>query len=180
MNIEKYGSRVNVTVETFPIGTYPPANTENDWYELDEESSTATLRYYYHYVREYQMIMTCESNPFTITLNRGETFSAKSCGQEASRHLGGTRITSTKPIAVNSTDDSVLHGGSKDAVGDQILPIEFAGTEYIAIHNGTNFEGVYIYALEDGTSVWVNEAKTETNNMEQITSNLNIGETSFL
>lgn len=180
MNIEKYGSRVNVTVEAFPIGTYPPANTKNDWYELDEESSTATLRYYFHYVREYQMIMTCESNPFTITLNRGETFSAKSCGQEASRHLGGTRITSTKPIAVNSTDDSVLHGGSKDAVGDQILPIEFAGTEYIAIHNGTNFEGVYIYALEDGTSVWVNEAKTETNNMEQITSNLNIGEVKFV
>lgn len=45
--------------------------------------------------------------PITITLNAGQSYCIKSADQSAAGHLTNTRITSNKPIAVNSTDDSV-------------------------------------------------------------------------
>ena len=116
--------------------------------------------------------------PFTVTLNKGQVYCFASDSQLGSGHLGGTVITSNKPVAVDVTDDSVTPhstpnmttdngGGSADLVADQLVPEDWAGAEYIVIPSpsvlantapgatGGDYylDYAFIYALEDNTVV---------------------------
>lgn len=94
--------------------------------------------------------------PFTITLNAGETFSCVGTNTGALATLAGSKITSDKPIAITHSDDSLFNNGAWDLIGDQIVPVDILGTEYIAIRGwGTN-ERVYIVATENNTTFYLN------------------------
>ena len=103
--------------------------------------------------------------PITITLNTGQSYCIKSADQSAAGHLTNTRITSNKPIAVNSTDDSVASNqftgySGQDLVGEQIVPVQHAGTLFIATRNNRAFEGLTITPTQDSTSVFINGSTT--------------------
>lgn len=92
----------------------------------------------------------------SITLNKGETYAVKAQGVTALSHLFNSRVKSDKPIAVNYTDDGVA-GPGVDLVGDQLVPLRLAGTQYIAIRYGGNVEELYFFpATEDSTTVYAN------------------------
>lgn len=100
--------------------------------------------------------------PFTVTLDAGETYALRAASTAAGQHPAGTRITSSAPIAVTMSDDSIVgapYGGSCfDLLGDQLIPVAVAGTEHIAV-KGPGLNGpdkVFILATEDGTTVEVN------------------------
>lgn len=108
------------------------------------------------------------NSTFTITLNRGQTYSLQADAWQSQRHLGGTFITSTKPIAVTISDDSITeasNGSTKptayDLVGDQLIPTSIIGNEYIAVHTlfGTGItntvQKVFVLAVEDNTTIYV-------------------------
>ena len=84
--------------------------------------------------------------PFTIYLDKGETFSCTASSQLAAGHLGGSHVVSDKPIAVTLKDDSVWGQpqGCRDLVGDQTVPIVNAagkpivGFEYIVMRGKIN------------------------------------------
>lgn len=96
----------------------------------------------------------------TVTLQRGQTYaiSSRQSGTLSRDHLGGTLVTSTKPILVNSTDDSLSNsnndtpaetGYDADLVGEQLVPTERAGSEYIvSTHQANNLEWLYFYAAD--------------------------------
>lgn len=123
---------------------------------------------------------------FTITLNRGQTYCLRSTSAAAARHLGGTRITSTKPIAVTISDDSIAHEthldgtpkpGHYDLVGDQLIPIRLTGTEYVAINTLFNIntytntgQKVFVLATEDNTTVSIDGTPLATLQQGQIRS----------
>ncbi len=99
--------------------------------------------------------------PITITLNQGQTYAIKAASTAANAHLTNTRIVSNKPIAVNSSDDSAESNSfsgysGQDLVGEQIVPIEYAGTFYIATRNGRAFEGLVVSPIYDSTQVFIN------------------------
>lgn len=71
--------------------------------------------------------------PFTITLNKGQTFSCRATGQNASAHLGGSTVMSDKQVAVTMVDDFVAVEGCSDASGDQLVPVTIFGTEYASV-----------------------------------------------
>lgn len=97
------------------------------------------------------------STPYTIILNRGETYSATAASRLAANHLFGTRVISDKPIAITIKDDSVYGNPCYDLMGDQIVPISLLGTEYIAIKGSlTAQEGICIIAPYDNTSIYIN------------------------
>ncbi len=103
--------------------------------------------------------------PITITLNAGQSYCIKSASQTAGGHLTNTRITSDKPIAVNSTDDSVASNqisgySGQDLVGEQIVPIEYAGDLFIAMYNNRLFENLCIIPTLDTTHVYINGSTT--------------------
>ena len=103
--------------------------------------------------------------PITIILNAGQSYCVKSADQSAAGHLTNTRITSNKPIAVNSTDDSVASNqfsgySGQDLVGEQIVPVQYAGTLFIATRNNRAFEGLTITPTQDSTRVYINGSPT--------------------
>ena len=104
-------------------------------------------------------VITANGGKITETLNRGENVTYRAKGKAGADHLGGVWVTSTKPVAVNSTDDLVKQGSyATDLIGDQLVPVEMTGTEYVAIKNNQDDETVYIWATRDNTRVTVNGA----------------------
>jgi hypothetical protein len=107
--------------------------------------------------------------PFTIRLHRGQTFALQATNRAAAQHLFNTMVTSTKPIAVNYTDDTI-EGTGGDLVGDQLVPVNLLGTDYIAVSNqkgsgSTNVDDiVYIFPVEDATQIYINGALHATLN----------------
>ena len=106
---------------------------------------------------------------YTIVLDRGETYSATAASRAALSHLFGTTVTSDKPIAITIKDDSVYGNSCYDLLGDQIVPIDLIGTDYIAIKGGlTSKEGICVNAVYDNTDVYVNGALATTIDAGQV------------
>ena len=101
--------------------------------------------------------------PFTVTLDAGQTYSCAATGRQPANHFQGTTITSTHPIAVTVSDDLLHHpSGGQDLVGDQTVPVENAGTEFIAIKGALyqNADKVYITAIQNNTQIFVDGGTT--------------------
>lgn len=97
--------------------------------------------------------------PINVTLNCGQTYAIEAAQPDGPSHLGNTWITSNKPIAVNSSDDSA-YTGDFDLVGDQIVPVNLLGMEYLALWNGTSNEYLFFFPTEDNTKIFLNGSST--------------------
>lgn len=94
---------------------------------------------------------------FTVNLNRGQTWSGTATSQAAAQHPSGTVVTSDRPIAITIKDDLLSgapYGGCADLMGDQIVPIERVGEEYIVMKGGLNGpDRVFVVGTQNGTTV---------------------------
>ena len=94
--------------------------------------------------------------PFTISLNRGETYSCRAAGITAADHPTGSEISSNRPICVTIKDDSMTNDSCRDLWGDQIIPVELVGKQYIVMRGFlVTDEYAFILATEDATDVFV-------------------------
>lgn len=92
----------------------------------------------------------------TVKLNAGETYSFQKQGLSASDNPVGTIVESNKPIAVTIKDDSVINGGCRDILGDQLVPVEVAGSEYVVLKGFLDTqEYLFITATEDDTEIFI-------------------------
>lgn len=109
-------------------------------------------------------------NPFSITLDRGQTYSARAFSNLGILHLGGSRIESDKPVAVTIKDDLLRIQSCADVMGDQIVPVDVVGTDYIVMRGFMNpgLEHAFVLATQNNTTVTINEVAVAT---------LNAGET---
>lgn len=116
--------------------------------------------------------------PFTITLNRGQTFSCTGLGRLPSQHLMGSTVTSDQPIAITIKDDSIGssdYDGCLDLAGDQIVPTRLIGKKYITLPGFlTKTSGpapptdhVFILATQNNTAVTINGVLETTLNTGQ-------------
>ncbi|SHM54343.1 gliding motility-associated C-terminal domain-containing protein [Mucilaginibacter sp. OK098] len=114
--------------------------------------------------------------PFTITLNAGQTYSAVAVSGTAAGHLQGSYISSDNAIAVTLKDDLVQVSSCADLIGDQTVPTSVLGTEYIVTKGFLQLnDNIYVLAVADGTSVYVDGNATPTAILakgESITLNL--------
>jgi gliding motility-associated-like protein len=97
--------------------------------------------------------------PFIIVLNKGQTYAAIATSRFANQHLDGSYVSSTKPIAITLADD-LLNGGvfgssCRDLAGDQTIPINVLGSQYIAIKSNLNSpnDKLFITAVTNNTTV---------------------------
>ncbi len=113
---------------------------------------------------------------FSVTLNKGQTYSATAIGASDVQHLMGSTVTATKPIAITIKDDSIGGGGYAgclDLAGDQIVPLALVGTKYISLPgylnnpNSQPTDHVFILATSDNTIVTINGAVVATLNKGQ-------------
>ncbi len=114
--------------------------------------------------------------PFTIVLNRGQTFAAIASSRFANQHLDGSFVTSNKPIAITLADD-LLNGGvfgstCRDLAGDQTIPISVLGSEYIAMKSNINFpfDKLFVTATQNGTTISQDGTLVATLNTGQSTT----------
>lgn len=110
-------------------------------------------------------------SPFTISLNRGQTFLAEATSTSSALHLGGSSVVSNKKIAITLHDDSAMgtpYGGCADLQGDQLIPISLLGSEYIAIKGYLNGpDKVYILGTSNGTSLSIDGVNVGVVNLGQ-------------
>lgn len=112
------------------------------------------------------------SNTFTITLNKNESYALGATYQFAQDNnygindYNGTKVTSTKPIAVNSGSwmGSGNLGNQQDIGLDQLVPQHFVGKKYIAVKGyGTEIgEKVIVVATRPNTQLFVNDTLEHT------------------
>lgn len=101
---------------------------------------------------------------FTIVLNLGETYSCRTLAPDANVTLKGSKVSSNKPVAVTIADDSVLPSpfGGYDLIGDQLLPVNLIGVEYIVVkgfaYGTSNYERAFILATQDNTTLSIDGA----------------------
>ncbi len=110
---------------------------------------------------------------FSIVLNAGQTYSCGWSGinyTDPSTHPAGAAVLADKPIAITVKDDSDHNasGGCYDLIGDQIIPVNILGTDYVAVkgflNNGGN-ESVFITATENNTSIYLDGSMTAIRTM---------------
>ena len=128
----------------------PEANSSADIVATEDETMiriTPTVQTRAHQAGE----------PFTIELDRGQSYSLSTKDSELSSKLTGTTITANKFIAITLKDDSNLFRPCLDLGGDQLVPTDILGTEYIVVKGFLDGgDRVFIQAIEDDTKVSVN------------------------
>ena len=98
--------------------------------------------------------------PFTIFLNRGQTYYCEAVNQVGINKPAGTKIESTKLIAVTIKDDMVdlnlATDGGADLASDQLISLEKCGLRHVLVKGdlSTPFDKVYILATEDTTYIF--------------------------
>ncbi len=113
--------------------------------------------------------------PFNITLNAGQTWSAVATSKLATQHLQGSRVVADKPVAITIKDDEAdgrsnnLYGPCADLIGDQIVPVDLLGTEYIAVNGFLDapHDQLFILATQNGTTISQNGVLVATINAGQ-------------
>ncbi|WP_291721803.1 LamG-like jellyroll fold domain-containing protein [Bernardetia sp.] len=116
--------------------------------------------------------------PFSFTLNRGETYVGSVVEPAAGGLPSGSRIQANRPVAVTKFSDSIFsgQGGCNDLAGDQLVPVDVIGTEYVVLRgrlgvgSGTpagNPELAVVTATQNGTQVRVNGTLVTTINAGQ-------------
>ena len=111
--------------------------------------------------------------PFTISMNKGETFVCQSTSTAASGNLAGSSVsTNNHPVAITVNDDSMKmydSGGggisAPDLGGDQIIPIGTTGKEYVIVKGyleNSVKDRVYVTGITDNTVIKKNDVAWKT------------------
>lgn len=104
---------------------------------------------------------------YSVLLNKGQVYTAENVtvtSNTTSTNLSGTVVISDKPVAITVSDDSVWEqfgGGCYDMMGDQIVPVDVIGKNYIVNRGGMSTaaqEGMFIVATQNFTTVTVTTA----------------------
>ena len=99
--------------------------------------------------------------PFSVFLPfAGSTYCARAVNTSALAHPTGTSIVSDRPVAVTLHDDSaignLLGGTCQDLMGDQMVPDNILGTEYIPVRGYLNWsDHIEVCATQDNTTLTV-------------------------
>ncbi len=132
---------------------YNPPSAHSFDIVASEDNTTITITPYKNIVGHASGI------PFSVILNKGQVYSATATGSAGSDHLCGSTVTSSKPVAITMKDDGLFNYRCWDLGGDQLIPIENLGTEYIAVqgflNSGFQHEQVFITGIYNATKIYV-------------------------
>jgi len=156
-------------VEFFtPFQTYFGRNPEVEYYSdiiiVSTEDNNQII-----VVPSKDLIDHPAGTPFTIILGKGQTIVLRAVGSSGMDNPMGTKIKSMKPISVTVSEDSVDGpGGCGDLLGDQIVPVNMLGIEYIVPKGSLYYdEFVYCLAIDNETSLFIGNDSTPIVSLEE-------------
>ena len=105
--------------------------------------------------------------PFTKNLMKGEVYTIEAAFWQPDKHLGGTKVTANKPIAITDKDDTVKEGAAADVfdygydlIGDQLVPANVVGAEYLVIQgyltNTPTGINDYVFMVPTANGTYIN------------------------
>tara|TARA_R110002072_G_scaffold291008_1_gene458899 strand:- start:15575 stop:19000 length:3426 start_codon:yes stop_codon:yes gene_type:complete len=97
---------------------------------------------------------------FSVTLNRGQTYSARDMNVSGASTLAGSIVSSDKPVALTLFSGSLSNSSCSNAMGDQITSEAYTGSKYIIHKSPSGSDRVYILATQNGTSITVDNSGT--------------------
>lgn len=107
---------------------------------------------------------------FSITLNEGETYSARETDLVATTSLAGSIVSSDKPVSVTVSEGAVSNNGCSSHICEQITSIEYLGRNFIVPKTAGQNEVLYAMAINNNTQVTVT-------NLSTTSAIINFGET---
>ena len=154
------GTSFHLPFQTFANNSYGASPSGFD-VVATEENTTLTI------TPTQDLIGHPAGIPFQVVLPQaGSTYSARATSTAAAAHPVGTVVTSDKSVAVTMHDDSAnspIFGGCADILGDQLVPDNVLGTEYIAVSGYLSQpDRLQILAIENNTTVMVDGAFVAT------------------
>lgn len=97
---------------------------------------------------------------YSITLNEGQTYSARDISNTAATSLAGSIISSNKPVSVTVYNGALNQSGCLSTMADQITSADYGGTDFI-VHKGQGYnERAYVLATQNGTTIDVYGSST--------------------
>lgn len=99
---------------------------------------------------------------FTVLLQQGQTFSCQDTTRSAITSLGGSIVSSNKPIAITIQSSGLNQNGCLSSVGDQITNSSYIGTDYIINKGTATTEKIFILATQNNTQITINDGSTTT------------------
>ena len=105
--------------------------------------------------------------PFSDTLNKGQTYTCQAAYDNPAQRPGGSVVTSNKPVAISTKDDTLRYPGygCGDTAGDQLIPDCNAGTTFVIPKgqlNGADY--YYVFAVNNNIDISDISFKTIINN----------------
>jgi gliding motility-associated-like protein len=125
------------------------------------------------------------SGTYTVNLNRGQVYVADASTTDA-QTVGGTIVTSTKPVAITMANDLTSPpGGCGDLNGDQLVPTTLAGDKFITLPGGLNIDTnitdvVYIYPVTNNTIITINGSVVGTKSRGEFYELVNNNQVNFI
>ncbi|MEP7255415.1 MAG: gliding motility-associated C-terminal domain-containing protein [Ferruginibacter sp.] len=109
--------------------------------------------------------------PFTINLNKGQSYACIALYRNGPSMLNGSKVVSDKPVSVTNYEDLLFSDGPcADLAGDQLIPTSIFGIEFAVVRgNLTTRDKVIITASQNNTNIYLNgnAAATATINAGQ-------------
>lgn len=99
---------------------------------------------------------------FSITLNKGQTYSAQDADESPTTSLAGSIISSDKPIAVTVFEDGLQESTCTDAIGTQLVNLDVIGDNYVVKKGTGTVDKIYILATQNGTNLTIHTSSTTT------------------
>ncbi|MEI9947342.1 MAG: gliding motility-associated C-terminal domain-containing protein [Chitinophagaceae bacterium] len=95
--------------------------------------------------------------PFSITLNKGQTFSNQGLYRNKTNLLNGSTVTASKLISVTTREDLLFADGPcADLAGDQLIPVSIFGNDFVVIRGGLfNRDRIVVSAAFDNTNIYL-------------------------
>lgn len=103
-----------------------------------------------------------QGTTFTVSLNQGETYSARDLNNSALSSLSGSIVSSNKPVAVTVFQGAISNSGCTSTLGEQITSVEYLGNNFIVNKTAGTDERFYILATENATSITITNSTTTT------------------
>lgn len=107
---------------------------------------------------------------YSVAMNLGDVYTVENIYQltsAAGQNLSGSIVVSNYPISVTISDDSVNTpgGGCFDQIGDQIVPVDVIGKEYIANMGfmfAASVESIFVVGTDNFTQITIDDGTVST------------------
>lgn len=102
------------------------------------------------------------NTPFILNMNKGQSYQARAVGITGN-HLGGSLITANNSVVVTYCDDLMGAGGAADNGGDQLVPNNKLGTDYVQIRTNLSIpESMFMTGTQNGTTISIFDGTTSS------------------